>query len=48
MTESWESFVEKNGVVTDLRLGEEWGEFLTEQEEVVRQKLDEIGLLIEN
>lgn len=47
-TESWKSFAEKNGVVTQLRLSEEWGEFLTEQEEVVRQKLDEIGLLIEN
>ncbi|MGH2701681.1 MAG: tripartite tricarboxylate transporter substrate binding protein, partial [Actinomycetota bacterium] len=47
-TESWKTFAEKNGVVTDLRLGEEWGEFLTEQEEIVREKLDEVGLLIEN
>ncbi|MGH2828545.1 MAG: Bug family tripartite tricarboxylate transporter substrate binding protein [Actinomycetota bacterium] len=47
-TESWQEFAEKNGVVTDLRLGEEWGDFLTEQEEVVREKLDEVGLLIEN
>jgi len=47
-TESWKSFVEKNGVVTQLLVGDEWGEFLTEQEEVVREKLDEVGLLIEN
>lgn len=47
-TESWMSFAETNGVVTELLLGEEWGAFLTEQEEVVRQKLDEVGLLIEN
>ena len=47
-TESWDSFVETNGVVTQLLVGDEWGEFLTEQEEVVREKLDEVGLLIEN
>ncbi len=47
-TESWKSFAETNGVVTDLRLGEEWAEFLAEQEELVREKLDEVGLLIEN
>ena len=47
-TESWKTFAEKNGVVTDLRLGDEWGDFLAEQEELVREKLDEVGLLIEN
>lgn len=47
-TESWKSFAEKNGVVTDLTVGDEWGEFLAEQEELVREKLDEVGLLIEN
>ncbi|MGH2778931.1 MAG: Bug family tripartite tricarboxylate transporter substrate binding protein [Actinomycetota bacterium] len=47
-TESWKSFAEKNGVVTEFRTSEEWGDFLTEQEEVVREKLDEVGLLIEN
>ena len=47
-TESWKSFAEKNGVVTELRVGDEWGEFLAEQEELVREKLDEVGLLIEN
>jgi putative tricarboxylic transport membrane protein len=47
-TGAWETFVEKNGVVTELRLGDEWGGFLAEQESVVREKLDEIGLLIEN
>jgi putative tricarboxylic transport membrane protein len=47
-TETWKSFAEKNGVVTELRLGDEWGEFLADQEELVRQKLDEVGLLIEN
>jgi putative tricarboxylic transport membrane protein len=47
-TDAWESFADKNGVVTELRLGEEWGDFLAEQEEIVREKLDEVGLLIEN
>jgi putative tricarboxylic transport membrane protein len=47
-TETWKTFAEKNGVVTELRLGDEWGEFLAEQEELVREKLDEVGLLIEN
>jgi putative tricarboxylic transport membrane protein len=47
-TDSWEEFVEKNGVVSELRLGEEWGDFLAEQEQVVREKLEEVDLLIEN
>ena len=47
-TETWKEFAEKNGVVTELRVGEEWGDFLAEQNELVREKLDEVGLLIEN
>jgi tripartite-type tricarboxylate transporter receptor subunit TctC len=47
-TETWKTFAEKNGVVTELRVGDEWGEFLADQEELVREKLDEVGLLIEN
>jgi putative tricarboxylic transport membrane protein len=47
-TAAWDSYAEKNGIVTELRLGEEWGDFLAEQEEIVREKLDEVGLLIEN
>jgi putative tricarboxylic transport membrane protein len=47
-TDAWESFADKNGVVTELRLGDEWGEFLAEQESVVQEKLDEVGLSIEN
>jgi hypothetical protein len=35
-------------VVTELRVGDEWGKFLADQEELVREKLDEVGLLIEN
>jgi putative tricarboxylic transport membrane protein len=44
-TDAWESYAEKNGVVTELRLGEEWGDFLVEQNEVVRQKLKDVDLL---
>ena len=47
-TETWKTFAEKNGIVTELRIGDEWGEFLADQEELVREKLDEVGLLIEN
>ena len=41
-TDAWKDYAEENGLVTELRLGEEWGDFLTEQNEVVRQKLEEV------
>jgi putative tricarboxylic transport membrane protein len=41
-TDSWKDYAEENGLVTELRLGEEWGDFLAEQNEVVRQKLEEV------
>jgi putative tricarboxylic transport membrane protein len=41
-TESWKDYAEENGLVTELRVGEEWGDFLTEQNEVVKQKLEEV------
>ncbi|MGH2699370.1 MAG: tripartite tricarboxylate transporter substrate binding protein [Actinomycetota bacterium] len=47
-TDSWNSFVETNGVVTELTVGDEWGDFLAEQEQIVREKLEEVDLLIEN
>jgi putative tricarboxylic transport membrane protein len=41
-TESWKDYAEENGLVTELRVGEEWGDFLTEQNEIVKQKLEEV------
>jgi putative tricarboxylic transport membrane protein len=43
-TEAWKDYAEKNGVVTQLRLGDEWGDFLAEQNEVVKEKLEEVEL----
>lgn len=44
-TDSWQSYAEKNGLVTELRLGDEWGDFLGQENEVVKQKLEEVDLL---
>jgi putative tricarboxylic transport membrane protein len=44
-TDSWEQYAEDNGLVTQLRVGDEWGEYLTQQNEVVRQTLEEVDLL---
>jgi putative tricarboxylic transport membrane protein len=41
-TQAWKDYAEENGLVTELRLGEEWGDFLAEQNEVVAQKLEEV------
>ena len=43
-TDAWKEYAEKNGLVTQLRVGEEWGDFLTEQNDVVAQKLEEVEL----
>lgn len=44
-TESWKDYAEQNGLVTQLRVGEEWGDFLSEQNEVVKETLEEVDLL---
>jgi putative tricarboxylic transport membrane protein len=41
-TESWKNYAEENGLVTELRVGDEWGDFLAEQNDVVAQKLEEV------
>jgi putative tricarboxylic transport membrane protein len=43
-TDAWKEYAEKNGLVTQLRVGEEWGDFLAEQNDVVAQKLEEVEL----
>jgi putative tricarboxylic transport membrane protein len=43
-TDAWEEYAETNGLVTQLRVGEEWGDFLAEQNEVVAEKLEEVEL----
>ena len=43
-TDAWKEYAEKNGLVTQLRVGEEWGDFLTEQNDVVAEKLEEVEL----
>jgi putative tricarboxylic transport membrane protein len=44
-TESWEQYAEQNGLVTQLRLGDEWANYLAEQNEVVKETLEEVDLL---
>lgn len=46
-TQSWKDYAKKNGIVTNFLVGEKWEQFLNEQEELVTQKLDEVGLLLE-
>jgi putative tricarboxylic transport membrane protein len=43
-TDAWKEYAEKNGLVTQLRVGEEWGDFLAEQNDVVAEKLEEVEL----
>jgi putative tricarboxylic transport membrane protein len=43
-TDAWEEYAETNGLVTQLRVGDEWGDFLAEQNEVVAEKLEEVEL----
>jgi putative tricarboxylic transport membrane protein len=44
-TEAWAQYVEDNGMTTVFAGGEEFGTFLEEQNELLRAKLDELGLL---
>lgn len=46
-TQSWKDYAKKNGIVTNFLVGKKWEQFLNEQEELVTQKLDEVGLLLE-
>jgi putative tricarboxylic transport membrane protein len=39
-TDAWKEYAEKNGLVTELRIGEEWSDFLTEQNEKVKEALE--------
>jgi putative tricarboxylic transport membrane protein len=43
-TDAWKDYAEENGLVTQLRVGEEWGDFLAEQNDVVAEKLEEVEL----
>jgi putative tricarboxylic transport membrane protein len=43
-TDAWKEYAETNGLVTQLRVGEEWGDFLAEQNDVVAEKLEEVEL----
>jgi putative tricarboxylic transport membrane protein len=38
-TDSWKDYAEQNGLVTQLRIGEEWGDFLASQNEKVKEAL---------
>jgi putative tricarboxylic transport membrane protein len=44
-TEAWATYVEENGLTTVFADGEEFGSYLQEQNELLRAKLDELGLL---
>ncbi len=44
-TEAWATFTEENGLTTVFLGSEEFGESLTEQNELLSAKLDELGLL---
>src|SRR5918996_2801687 len=43
-TDAWEEYAETNGLVTQLRLGDEWGDFLAEHNEIVANVLEEVEL----
>ena len=43
-TDSWKDYAEKNGLVTELRVGEEWESYLAEQDELVRTSLESADL----
>ena len=44
-TDAWAEYVEENGLTTVFAGGEEFGESLQEQNELLRERLDELGLL---
>jgi putative tricarboxylic transport membrane protein len=43
-TSAWKKYAKSNGLVTDLRLGEDWGDFLSEQNEIVKNALKKADL----
>jgi putative tricarboxylic transport membrane protein len=38
-TDAWDAYAEKNGLVPELRVGEEWGDFLAQQNQKVKEAL---------
>ncbi|MGH3326358.1 MAG: tripartite tricarboxylate transporter substrate binding protein [Streptomycetales bacterium] len=44
-TKSWEDYAERNGLVTQLRVGQEWSDYLAEQEKRVKERLKSAELL---
>ena len=43
-TDAWNEYAETNGLVTQLRVGDEWGDFLAEHNEIVANVLEEVEL----
>lgn len=43
-TQSWKDYAEKNGLVTQLRVGDEWGGYLAQHTELVKQALEKADL----
>jgi len=43
-TDSWKQYAEKNGLVTQLLVGEEWESYLAEQNQLVEQTLESADL----
>ncbi|MBA3430037.1 MAG: tripartite tricarboxylate transporter substrate binding protein [Actinobacteria bacterium] len=39
-TDGWKEYAERNGVVTQLPIGEEWADFLAEQDALVKETLE--------
>lgn len=43
-TDAWKEYAETNGLVTQLRVGDEWGDFLAEHNEIVAEALEGVEL----
>lgn len=46
-TDAWTEYAEANGLTTNFQNGEEFGAFLADQEQFLRDILDQLGLLVE-
>ena len=44
-TPEWQEVVEKNGWTDDFKTGDDFGDFIDEQDERVSSTLEELGLL---
>jgi putative tricarboxylic transport membrane protein len=42
-TDSWKQYAERNGLVTNLMIGQEWEDYLAEQNELVKETLEASG-----